>query len=116
MAHKACNTLPLSDVDRAVVGHHVGYMQDGLANPDKSLPFWQTRNKLADLSKKECVPAALHMIGGWFDFFLNQQFEDLAEARANGCDARITVGPWHHWNVLTFFGALTRITMAEFLE
>jgi predicted acyl esterase len=66
---------------------------------EKHSQFWETRNYLANLADKDHVPASLHMIGGWFDFFLPQQFIDLKQARENGCEARITIGPWHHWDV-----------------
>ncbi len=71
----------------------------GFDAAEKHSQFWETRNYLANLSDKDHVPASLHMIGGWFDFFLPQQLIDLKQARENGCEARITIGPWHHWDV-----------------
>ncbi len=37
------------------------------------------------------------------------QLRDYARARAAGTDARLTVGPWGHWNVLAFTPVTLRV-------
>lgn len=76
----AANELPLCDVDLRVVGKRVNYIADGLKNPDVELPFWDTRNKLADLSTGR-INSVIHFVGGWYDFFLHQQLIDFTVAQ-----------------------------------
>jgi predicted acyl esterase len=107
--------LPLRDVDLRVVGKRVNYIADGLDNPDVELPFWETRNMLADLASGT-IRSDIHFVGGWYDFFLHRQLQDFAVTQEAGLESRLTVGPWAHWDMLKYFGPSTRIQVAEYLR
>ncbi len=42
------------------------------------------------------VHAPVHLIGGWYDFFLRGMLEDYAALKAAGHTPYLTIGPWKH--------------------
>ncbi len=88
----ACDTLPLSDADRATVGRHVPYFQDWLDHEDPGDTWWEP----VDFGRQlENVPPAT-LVGGWYDIFLPSQLDDYQALRGAGRSVRLTIGPWSH--------------------
>lgn len=42
------------------------------------------------------IHAPVHLIGGWYDFFLRGMLEDYAALKAAGQSPFLTLGPWRH--------------------
>jgi putative CocE/NonD family hydrolase len=88
----ASRVLPLSDADRAGVGHRSDFYQDWLSHELPGDDWWDVINHGRKL---EAVPPAT-LVGGWYDIFLPSQIADYEALHAAGRTARLTVGPWTH--------------------
>jgi putative CocE/NonD family hydrolase len=89
---RGLTVLPLSEADRRVVGHPVGFFQDWLAHELPGDPWWAPVDFRA---RRDKAPPAT-FLGGWYDIFLPGQVEDFVALRAAGRVARMTIGPWTH--------------------
>ncbi len=85
-------TLPLSDADRRIVGRTVDFYQAWLAHEQPGDPWWDAVDFRA--GRMQAPPASF--LGGWYDIFLPAQIDDFLAMRANGREARMTIGPWTH--------------------
>ncbi len=85
--------LPLREADAVAVGEPVPFYRDWLEHPDADDPYWQRADHRAAAAQ---VPAAVHLIGGWYDIFLRETLADYAAMRAAGRSPYLTVGPWWH--------------------
>jgi len=90
---------PLSQLDRVLLGKEVAFMQQALAHPAADDPFWQTRDKLCDLTTQSWLPP-MHLVTCWFDFFASECLRDYEAVRALQPFARLTVGAHDHWGLL----------------
>ena len=88
----ASKVLPLTDCDRAIVGHRTDFYQDWLNHEISGDEWWDVINHGRRL---DAVPPAT-LVGGWYDVFLPAQIADYEALRAAGREARLTVGPWTH--------------------
>ncbi len=85
--------LPLNEADQAALGFTAPFFQDMLINEQPDDPLW----KAMDHSKMvEQIAAPVHMIGGWYDFFLSDQLADYAALQSSGKQPHLTIGPWKH--------------------
>jgi len=87
--------LPLIETDALVRGEPVAYFRDWINRPDVSDPLWQEVEQAVDMAR---VNAPVHLVGGWYDFFLRGLLNDYAALRAAGKRPHLTVGPWHHFS------------------
>lgn len=92
----ALTHLPLVEDDDIVVGHRVAYFREWLDNSRVS-ELWQSA---AMQMRVQDIAAPAHLIGGWYDFFLRAQLEDYASLKAAGRIPYLTIGPWHHFEVI----------------
>jgi predicted acyl esterase len=86
---------------------------------DAADPFWAGKNELALLEGAGAVAVAAHIVGGWHDFFVEEQLCDwraLRDARAARGEPPplLTVGPWAHWSVLDFAPVAARAALDHF--
>ncbi len=44
------------------------------------------------------VTAAVHLIGGWYDYYLRGILRDYATLKSAGQSPYLTIGPWFHAN------------------
>jgi uncharacterized protein len=112
---RALDRLPLRDVDRAVTGREVPYYQQWLEHEAPG-DFWWRSARHGDTVAE--VSGSVHLLGGWYDFFLPHTIRDYASLRAAGKQPYLTIGPWHHssfaWTgvalneALAFFDAHTK--------
>ncbi|MBU7011257.1 MAG: CocE/NonD family hydrolase [Theionarchaea archaeon] len=91
--NQALNQLPLCDVDKAAVGHEVPYYQQWLRHDAPGDPYWTRASFSAQVGE---VNAPVHLLGGWYDFFLPFMIRDYAALRAAGKQPYLTIGPWAH--------------------
>lgn len=90
---KGFSHLPIGEADQAALGITAPFFQDILRSCEPGDPLW----KAMDHSKLvEQINAPVHMIGGWYDFFLPDQLADYETLRAAGKQPYLTVGPWTH--------------------
>jgi len=85
----------LADADRAALGQPVEFYQEWLRHTDSDDALWQ---QVHDEIQLTTVQRPIHLIGGWYDFFLRAQLRDYAALRAAGRHPYLTIGPWHHFN------------------
>jgi putative CocE/NonD family hydrolase len=87
--------LPLIESDALVHGEPVTYFRNWINRPDVSDPMWQEVEQAVDMAR---INAPVHLVGGWYDFFLRGLLNDYAALRAAGKEPYLTVGPWHHFS------------------
>jgi uncharacterized protein len=90
----AMDHLPLSEADRIATGRRVRFFQEWLTHTETGDPYW-----VPDRDHRERVgevTAAVSLVGGWYDLFLDAQLEDYAALRAAGRRPHLTIGPWTH--------------------
>jgi putative CocE/NonD family hydrolase len=88
----ACEVLPLSDSDSAVIGRPAAFFQDWLTHDTAGDAWWDPVDFGRQLA--EVPPSTL--VGGWYDLFLPAQMADYEALRAAGREVRVTIGPWTH--------------------
>ncbi|MFG1708047.1 CocE/NonD family hydrolase [Nonomuraea sp. M3C6] len=89
---RATLTLPLNEADLALTGHRVPWFREWIAHgPDEE--YWASMDHRANVTR---MPPAVHLQGGWDDFFLPGMLADHAALRAAGRQVRLLVGPWGH--------------------
>lgn len=93
----ALETLPLSDCDQKTVGRAVDFYHNWLTHNDITDELWQTA--ITELETHE-ITAAVHMVGGWYDFFLRGLLLDYERLIRQGKQPYLTIGPWSHFNLL----------------
>ena len=90
---------PLREADAMVTGNgeNVEFFQQALVNLTGNEAFWHNKDTLYDLHRYPSPP--VHIICGWYDFFLEQQLQDFSAAIATGSVARLTIGAFAHWDL-----------------
>jgi putative CocE/NonD family hydrolase len=88
--------LPLVEADEALRGGSIEYYQRWLnaALGDPAFP-----NQLRSMDVRQ-VHAPVHLVGGWYDFFLRGLLDDYAALKAAGRMPYLTIGPWMHYSHL----------------
>jgi putative CocE/NonD family hydrolase len=90
---RAVAHLPQSDIDRFATGSTVPFFQQVLASPRSDDPLWIPTDHSDNVDKVE-VP--IHLMSGWYDFFLDPLLEDYARLLAAGKRPYLTIGAWPH--------------------
>ena len=98
-------TLPVTDVDKALFGHHIGFFQDWLKHPTNDA-FWDQVN-FNDRMKRFGPLPALH-VSGWFDGDgIGTKRNYQAMASSGHKNQKLIYGPWSHAvNMSTKLGPL----------
>jgi putative CocE/NonD family hydrolase len=87
-------TLPVSDVDKAVLGHHVPFFQEWIRH-DTNDDYWQQVNFNDKMKTMPPLPA-LH-ISGWFDGDgIGTKRNYAAMTESGHANQRLIYGPWTH--------------------
>lgn len=86
--------LPLEEAEAVAVGKPVDYYRNWLDHRDQDDPLWR------DLSTKirRTSETPVHLVGGWYDFFLRGLLADYAALKEAGQTPYLTIGPNHHFN------------------
>jgi len=88
----AFNYLPIIQADEAMRKGKINYYRRwiGLMRDDPVI------SKQLQITDHQKVDAPVHLIGGWYDFFLRGMLADYAALKANGHTPYLTIGPWRH--------------------
>ena len=91
----AFDQRPLLQADEVAAGEEIPLFRDILSHDRADDPFWTER----DHSKAVAgVTSAVHLIGGWYDYYLRGILRDYATLKASGQSPYLTIGPWNHAN------------------
>jgi putative CocE/NonD family hydrolase len=91
--HAAFLHLPLLEADTVAAGEPISFYRDILVHSQPDEPFWAARDHSAAVAQ---VTASVHLIGGWYDYYLRGLLRDYASLRATGRQPYLTIGPWFH--------------------
>ncbi len=89
----AFHALPLATADQAALKESVPYFRLWMEHTNRD-SLWddaQRHVRIADVS------APVHLIAGWYDFFLRSGLQDYQSLKAAGRQPYLTIGPWHHF-------------------
>jgi hypothetical protein len=92
---RAALTLPLIEADRAAVGHPVAFWRDWFGSAIEDGPFWQAMDHRGLAA---AATAPVHLLGGWYDFMVDQLLADYARLLAAGRQPWLTVSVSTHIN------------------
>lgn len=87
--------LPLESADEVATGGSVPFYRDMLAYASDRDPYWTARDHSQAVAQ---VEAPVHLIGGWYDYYLPGLLRDYATMRDAGRNPSLTIGPWNHAN------------------
>jgi len=85
--------LPLFEADTVAAGEPIPFYRDILTHGQPDGAFWTERDHRHAVAQ---VAAPVHLIGGWYDYYLRGLLRDYAVLKAAGRQPRLTIGPWHH--------------------
>ncbi|MER6346494.1 CocE/NonD family hydrolase [Streptomyces sp. NPDC001532] len=106
---------PLRGAYVSGLGCAIPWLDDVMAHPDATDPFWRGASlagsaetaettgpaetaETAETAERLNVPTAL--ITGWHDALVDQTFEQYGRLRRAGCRTALLVGPWTHTSAL----------------
>lgn len=87
------HALPLTQADRAALGECIPYYQLWLEHTERD-QLWQDAQNHVRIKD---VSASVHLIGGWYDFFLRSTLKDYQALKSERRTPYLTIGPWHHF-------------------
>ncbi len=85
--------LPLLEADAVAAGEPIPFYRDLLTHTQADDPFWRARDHSGAVAQ---VAAPVHLIGGWYDYYLRGLLRDYAALKAAGRRPYLTIGPWFH--------------------
>lgn len=92
--------LPVRRADRAATGHDVDLYQQALQHPAYD-SFWKALSTREQMSRVH-VPALI--VGGWYDNYVESDFDAFTRLRRTMPATRLIVGPWPHNMSIKFPG------------
>lgn len=85
--------LPITESDTTATGRPFDFFQQLLRNPAPTDPLWKSTDHS---NTAHTVDTPIHLIGGWYDFFLDPQLNDYARLVRGGHRPHLTIGAWPH--------------------
>jgi putative CocE/NonD family hydrolase len=85
--------LPLGKADTVAGGEPIPFYRDILTYSRPDDAFWADRDHSGAVAR---VTAAIHLIGGWYDYYLRGLLRDYGVLKAAGREPYLTIGPWYH--------------------
>jgi len=95
--------LPLGEADAVAAGESIPFFLDLLAHTKPDDPFWVERDRSAAVG---AVTAPVHLLGGWYDYYLRGLLRDYAALESAGRSPYLTIGPWNHAHTGGMFAGL----------
>ena len=92
---EAIRYRPFKDMDTAVLGTSLPWIQGGLSSVSGNTEYWKTDDRQTVSAALENTSIPILMIGGWYDIALGPQFKDWNRL-ATQSKSRYVVGPWTH--------------------
>ncbi len=85
--------LPLGEADAVAAGEPIPFFRELLTHTRPDDPFWIARDHSAAVP---AVTAPVHLLGGWYDYYLRGLLRDYGALYAAGRAPYLTIGPWNH--------------------
>ncbi len=85
--------LPLLEADTIAAGEPIPFYREILSHEQATDSFWTARDHRDAVAR---VAAPVHLVGGWYDYYLRGLLRDYAALRDAGCRPYLTIGPWSH--------------------
>jgi len=85
--------LPVLEADTIAAGEPIPFYRDILTHRQPDAPYWAARDHTQAVAG---VAAPVHLIGGWYDYYLRGLLRDYTALKAAGRQPHLTIGPWHH--------------------
>jgi putative CocE/NonD family hydrolase len=85
--------LPLLEADTIATGEPIPFYRAVLTHTRQDDPFWAARDHSPAVAQ---VSAPVHLIGGWYDYYLRGLLRDYTSLRDAGQRPFLTIGPWSH--------------------
>lgn len=96
---RAESFLPTGEADSVVCGEPVPFFRKWMIHAAPADALWQV---VQETVLHANVHTPVHLIGGWYDFFLRGLLYDYHALRAAGQHPYLTIGPWTHFgSILT---------------
>lgn len=89
----AFDHLPLKSADEVAAGQPIPFYRQMLANASSSTDYWISRDHSHAVTQ---LQAPVHLVGGWYDYYLPGMLRDYAELKKASRNPHLTIGPWHH--------------------
>lgn len=89
-------TLPIDRAAATLGGDLVPFFEEWVDHESHDDPYWDPY-RLGDVLERVRAPGLL--IGGWYDWFVDQTLEQFTTLRRRGVPTRLVVGPWTHLTV-----------------
>ncbi|MDZ4670286.1 MAG: CocE/NonD family hydrolase [Phototrophicales bacterium] len=96
-AKKAFAHLPIYDDDTVSLDRQIDYFRLWIDNSDPATPAWDEMHQ-PDILNHMTIP--VHLVGGWYDFFLRGTLHDYDQLRASGKNPYLTIGAGHHFTTI----------------
>lgn len=87
--------LPTVEADIAICGKPVPFFRKWITHAAPTDPLWQI---VQNTILHHRIHTPVHLIGGWYDFFLRGLLHDYHALCAAGHSPYLTIGPWTHFS------------------
>jgi len=95
--------VPLAECDVLAIGEQIPYFRHIMNSATPA--HWEQADFRGRLAK---IRQPIHLLGGWYDFMLDDMLRDYGELRTSGHVPFLTIGPWHHVHP-----EISRVTLRE---
>jgi putative CocE/NonD family hydrolase len=85
--------LPLLEADTVAAGEPIPFYRNIITHNQPDDAFWAARDHSDAVAQ---VAAPVHLIGGWYDYYLRGLLRDYAALKAAGRQPYLSIGPWFH--------------------
>jgi hypothetical protein len=99
----AFDKLPLIESYKLATGKPVFFFEDWLNHTEPDDKWWEPIDFTPSISR---INRPVHLMGGWYDFFLTNVMTEYGELVQAGKVPYLTVGPWAHMNMSVMFVGL----------
>ena len=102
---KAFNHLPLSEIDMVSFGERHPFVDEWLDLHPPDNERWLEVYEPVNFAN---ITAPVHLVGGWYDFFLRGLLADYQGLVEAGHTPYLTIGPWFHFqNAFVMFNSIS---------
>ncbi len=89
-------TLPIDQAAATLGGNPVPFFMEWVDHESRDDPYWVPYSATEALQR---VTAPVLLIGGWYDYFIDQTLRQYETLRDRGVPTRLVIGPWTHLTV-----------------
>lgn len=89
-------SLPIDAAAMQLGGDPLPFFEEWVDHESLADPYWDPYRLGAALER---VEAPVLLIGGWYDFFIDQTLRQYQSLRERGVPVRLVIGPWTHLGI-----------------